>query len=197
MIVPGIEKIIQDLVRHPWLCNLAVLRAYPDVLAETAQNFQNLSPYLRSAVLWAIGEARDFRFSNFLVQALFDRNSSLVVKLMASQALLRTGGPVKLDLSCLEKEIEAALSKEQFSLLKNLILLWGMFWKEPGKSKILEEVRKKCACFPEHERWPVELALANVTRGVEIVSSLDIVPDWLLPEEYPEYEDIPEFTPIS
>ncbi len=196
LIAPKIEKILQDLVLRPWLCSIAVLRAYPHVLTQIARNFQNLFPYMRSAVLWAIGEIQDTKFWDFLIEVLFNKKSSFVVKLMASQALLKIGASGgSLDCRQLEEEIRMALDKP--ILLKNLILLWGVFCKDINRSELLEEVRSRCANFPEHERWPVEYALEGINEVNKIVSSLDIMPAWLEPEDYPDYEDIPEIVPMS
>ncbi|WP_342833442.1 reverse transcriptase domain-containing protein [Candidatus Hadarchaeum sp.] len=195
LIVPGSEEILRELALEPWLCSIAVLRSYPNVLAYVVRKFHDLSPYMRSAALWAIGETRNPKFCNFLADVLVNRESSLMVKLMASQALLRIGAADGLDARQLEEEIRMALDRPV--LLKNLILLWGAFCRDTTDSKLLEEVRRRCPSLPEQERWPIEQALEAMSEGVRIISSLDVMPDWLAPEDYPDYEGVPEIDSIS
>lgn len=197
LIVPEITGILEKLAWQPWLCSIAVLRTYPEVLRKLVANFRGLSPYMRSAALWAMGEARCGDFADFLGQVILDRSSPLLVKLMASQAMLRIGSVSRLGRVALENEMKRALNREEYIYLKNLILLWGAHGEKPEDSQVVQEIREKSAQLRDHDRWLIESALESMSEGLNIMSALDVMPDWIEPEEYPEWEDVPEIVPLS
>lgn len=194
-----IDDIVYSLLlKCPWLCNYLMLRAYPKALEKMVDNFNELKQaFLRSVVLWAIEEVKDTKYVDFLQRILFDSASSFLIKLMASQALLKicAEADVTLDSERIEREIQ--LAKDKPYLLKNLILLFGMSDSKLDVDELLKEIKEECDRMPDHEKWMVEYAIECFSEAKKIMSSLDNLPDWLCTEDYPLIEDTPYFNPIS
>lgn len=97
----------------------------------------------------------------------------------------------------LENEMKRALESGEYVYLKNLILLWGACRGKPGNSTVVQRIRERSSKLPDHARWLIESALENIGQGLEIMSAFDVLPDWLNPQDYPEWEDVPEIVPLS
>lgn len=195
----GVDDIVCSLFfKCPWLCSFLMLRSYPKALEKMVDNFNELKQaFLRSVVLWAIEEVKDTKYVDFLQQILFDSASPFLVKLMASQALLKVCAEVDVVLDSERIVREIRLAKDKPYLLKNLILLLGMSVSKLDADKLLKEIKEECDSMPDHEKWMVEYAIAGFSEAKEIVSSLDNLPDWLCTEDYPLIEGTPYFNPMS
>ncbi|WP_338835726.1 reverse transcriptase domain-containing protein [Neomoorella thermoacetica] len=182
--VPEIISILRELLPKPWLYSLICLRAYPELTGDIISNLKSARlRYIQYAMIWALGELKASAALPVLQDILFGKDSMLL-KLVTSQALLKIDVGNGFDCHRLWLEIEK--NKHNPRLLKNLLLLLRY-------CSVSEKQRKKL----EHELNSLGGIDGNLCRLAlkwafeekrNLLGLLDLLPETIEPEDYPEIE---------
>jgi hypothetical protein len=73
---PEIVPILRKLLRYPWLYNITVLKAYPELADDIIETLKSTdSKYLKFVMIWALSELKSAGATTVLQDILFDPQS--------------------------------------------------------------------------------------------------------------------------